>query len=180
MNKIRNKLGNDLGLIDKNTYVFCWVVDFPLFDWNDEEKTWEPAHHMFCMPKKEDIQYLETDPGKVHCTQYDLVLNGWEMASGIIRINVPELQERVMRVVGFPKERAQARFGFLLDAFKYGAPPHGGIGIGLDRIVSLLLKLTDIREVIAFPKNKQAQCPMDGSPSTIDEKQWKELGLKKH
>lgn len=180
MNKIRNKLGNDLGLIDKNTYVFCWVVDFPLFDWNDEEKAWEPAHHMFCMPKKEDIQFLETDPGKVHCTQYDLVLNGWEMASGSIRINVPELQERVMRVVGFPKERAQARFGFLLDAFKYGAPPHGGIGIGLDRMVSLLLKLTDIREVIAFPKNKQAQCPMDGSPSTIDDKQWKELGLKKH
>lgn len=179
MNKVRHKLGNDLHLIDKNKFMFCWVVDFPLFEWNEGEKAWEPAHHMFCMPKKEHIEFLETEPGKVHCTQYDLVLNGWEMASGSIRINVPELQERVMRIVGFSRERAQQRFGFLLEAFKYGAPPHGGIGIGLDRMVAMLLKLTDIREVIAFPKNKHAQCPMDGSPSTIDDRQWKELGLKK-
>ncbi|MEK6921804.1 MAG: amino acid--tRNA ligase-related protein, partial [Nanoarchaeota archaeon] len=105
------------------------------------------------------------------------VLNGMEMASGSLRINRPEIQERVMRVVGYPKERAQQRFGFLLEAFKYGAPPHGGIGIGLDRMVAMLLKLTDIREVIAFPKNKQAQCPMDGCPNVIDEKQLDELKI---
>ncbi len=178
LNKVRNKLGHDLGLIDPNKYVFCWIVDFPLFEFNEEEQSWEPAHHMFCMPKEEHLEFLETDPEKVYCHQYDLVLNGMEMASGSLRINKPEIQERVMRVVGFPAERAHARFGFLLDAFKYGAPPHGGIAIGLDRMVAMLLKLTDIREVIAFPKNKQAQCPMDGCPSPIDQKQMDELKMK--
>ncbi len=178
LSKVRNALGSQLGLIDSNKYVFCWIVDFPLFEFNEEEQSWEPAHHMFCMPKEEHMDFLETDPGKVYCHQYDLVLNGMEMASGSLRINRPEIQERVMRVVGFPKERAQQRFGFLLEAFKYGAPPHGGIGIGLDRMVAMLLKLTDIREVIAFPKNKHAQCPMDGSPSMIDQKQMDELKIK--
>lgn len=177
LNKIRNKLGAELGLIDLQKYTFCWVVDFPLFEYNEEEQSWEPAHHMFCMPKEEHLEFLETDPGKVYCHQYDLVLNGWEMGSGSLRINRPEIQERVMKVVGFPKERAQARFGFLIDSFKYGAPPHGGIGIGLDRMVSMLLRLSDIREVIAFPKNKQAQCPMDGCPSPIDQKQMDELKI---
>ncbi len=178
MNKVRNKLGNDLGLIDSNKFVFCWIVDFPLFEWNEEEQQWEPAHHMFCMPKKEHIDLIEKDPGKVYASQYDVVLNGWEMGSGSIRINVAELQERVMRVVGYPRDRAQQRFGFLLEAFQYGAPPHGGIGIGLDRLVAMMLHLTDIREVIAFPKNKHAECPMDGSPATIDQRQLDELKLK--
>lgn len=178
MNKVRNRLSHELSLIDATNYKFCWITDFPLFEWNEENSAWEPAHHMFCMPKQEHIDLLEKEPGKVHCTQYDLVLNGWEMGSGSIRINTPELQERVMRVVGFPRERAQQRFGFLLEAFKYGAPPHGGIGIGLDRLVAMMLKLTDIREVIAFPKNKHAQCPMDGSPCQIEQKQLDELRLK--
>lgn len=177
MNKVRNKLGHELGLIDPNAFKFCWITDFPLFEWNEEEQQWEPAHHMFCMPKKEHIDLIEKDPGKVFASQYDIVLNGWEMGSGSIRINVPELQERVMRVVGYPRERAQQRFGFLLEAFQYGAPPHGGIGIGLDRVVAMMLKLTDIREVIAFPKNKHAECPMDGSPSPVDQRQLDELGI---
>lgn len=178
MNKVRNKLGHELGLIDSSAFAFCWITDFPLFELNEEEQQWEPAHHMFCMPKKEHIDFLENDPGKVFATQYDLVLNGWEMGSGSIRINVPELQERVMRVVGYPKERAEQRFGFLLEAFKYGAPPHGGIGIGLDRVVAMMLQLPDIREVVAFPKNKHAECPMDGSPSPVDQRQLDELRLK--
>ncbi len=177
LSKIRNTLGSQLVLIDTNKYAFCWIVDFPLFYWNEDEKMWEPAHHLFCMPKQEHLDILESDPGKVYCHQYDLVLNGMEMASGSLRINKPEIQEKVMRVVGYPKERAQQRFGFLLEAFKYGAPPHGGIGIGLDRMVAMLLKLTDIREVIAFPKNKQAQCPMDGCPNVIDKKQLDELKI---
>jgi len=177
LHKVRSKLGSDLGFIDPNKFVFCWVVDFPLFEFNEEEQAWEPAHHMFCMPKEEHLQFLETDPSKVYCHQYDLVLNGWEMASGSLRINRPEIQERVMKVVGYPKERAQQRFGFLLEAFKYGAPPHGGIGIGLDRMVAMLLRIGDIREVIAFPKNKQAQCPMDGCPNVIDQKQLDELKI---
>ncbi len=177
MNKIRNKLGHELGLVNPKAFSFCWIIDFPLFEWNEEEQQWEPAHHMFCMPKKEHIDLIEKDPGKVFASQYDLVLNGWEMGSGSIRINTPELQERVMRVVGYPKERAQQRFGFLLEAFKYGAPPHGGIGIGLDRVVAMMLQLTDIREVIAFPKNKHAECPMDGCPNVIDQMQLDELRI---
>jgi len=178
MDKIRRRLGAELGLIDEKEFNFCWITEFPLFDWNDDEKKWEPAHHMFCMPKQEHINLIETDPEKVYCTQYDLVLNGWEMGSGSIRVHDPALQERIMRVVGYPKEKATERFGFLLESFKYGAPPHGGIGIGFDRIVSLMLGMLDIREVIAFPKNKSAQCPMDGSPAEIEQKQMDELGLK--
>jgi aspartyl-tRNA synthetase len=177
MDKVRRKLGAELGLIDEKAFTFCWITEFPLFEWDEDEEKWEPAHHMFCMPKPEHLDLIEKDPGNVYCTQYDLVLNGWEMGSGSIRINNPEIQERVMRVVGYPKEKAQERFGFLLESFRYGAPPHGGIGIGFDRVVSLLLGIYDIREVIAFPKNKHAQCPMDGSPAEIEERQMDELGL---
>lgn len=175
MNKIRRKLGEDLGLIDHHAFHFLWVTDFPLFEWNDEDNKWDMMHHMFCMPLEKDFNYLEEDPGKVHCTQYDLVLNGTELGSGSIRIHRPEIQERVMKVIGFTHEDAMRRFGFLLTSFKYGAPPHGGIGLGLDRIVALLCGLQDIREVIAFPKNKNAQCPMDACPSDVDVKQMKEL-----
>jgi aspartyl-tRNA synthetase len=178
MDKVRRKLGAELDLISDKDFKFCWITEFPLFEWDEKEEKWEPAHHMFCMPKPEHLDLIEKDPGKVYCTQYDLVLNGWEMGSGSIRINVAEIQERVMRVVGYPKEKAQERFGFLLDSFRYGAPPHGGIGIGFDRVVSLLLGIFDIREVIAFPKNKHAQCPMDGSPAEIEQRQMDELGLK--
>jgi len=178
ISKLRNKLGNDLGLVKENEFKFCWIVNFPLFEWNEEEHRWEPMHHMFTKPLEEDINYLESDPGKVRCAQYDLVLNGVELGSGSIRIDDPELQERVMKVIGVSHEEAQKRFGFLLEAYKYGAPTHGGIGLGFDRIVAMMLGFNDIRDVIAFPKNKAAECPMDGSPSEIDEKQLKELHLK--
>ncbi len=174
---LRNELGKRAGLYKEGDFKFCWITDFPLFEWNEEEKRWEPAHHMFCMPKEEDLHLLEKDPGKVYCTQYDLVLNGLEMGSGSIRINRPEIQERVMKVIGLSHEEAMEKFGFLLEAFRYGAPPHGGIGIGFDRVVAMLQGISDIREVIAFPKNKKAECPMDGSPSRISRKQLDELHL---
>jgi aspartyl-tRNA synthetase len=177
--KIRVKLGTDLELYDKNNFAFCWITDFPLFEWNDDEERWDAAHHLFCMPKKEDMKYLKSDPGKVYCTQYDLVLNGWELGSGSVRINDAKIQEQVMEVIGLSKKEAEGKFGFLLEAFKYGAPVHGGIGLGLDRTVALMLGLHDIREVIAFPKNKNAECPMDGSPSEIEDRQLKELHIRK-
>ncbi|MBI2147589.1 aspartate--tRNA ligase [Candidatus Woesearchaeota archaeon] len=178
LDKLRQDLAKKLCLYDPRSFQFCWITDFPLFEWNEEEEKWDPAHHPFCMPNAEDIKHLETDPGKVSCTQYDLTLNGWELGSGSIRIHRADIQERVMNVIGLTKAELDAKFGFLLEAFKYGAPPHGGIGIGFDRVVTLLLGLDDIREVIAFPKNKAAQCPMDGSPSDIPEKAYKELQIK--
>ncbi len=177
LGQVRLEIGKKFGLV-KNEWKFAWIIDFPLFEWNDEEQKWEPMHHMFCEPKKEDLPKLEKDPGSVLCNQYDLTLNGTELCSGSIRITDPEVQERVMNIVGFSKKEAHKRFGFLLEAFKYGVPPHGGVGLGFDRIVALMNNINDIREVIAFPKNKQAQCPMDGSPSEIDDIQMKELHIK--
>ncbi len=161
-----------------NEFSFCWIVDFPLFSYNSEEKRWEPEHHMFSSPKKEHLEFLEKDPGKVKADLYDLVLNGVELGSGSIRINSPDLQERVMKVIGMSKEEAHKKFGFLLDAYEYGGPIHGGMGLGVDRLVALMLGYTDIREVIAFPKNKSAQCPMDGSPAEVSDIQLKETHIK--
>ncbi|MFP4111627.1 MAG: aspartate--tRNA ligase, partial [Candidatus Woesearchaeota archaeon] len=175
---LRNELGKRLDLIDQSAFRFCWVVDFPLFGWNDEDERWEPAHHMFTMPKKEHMEFLEKDPSKVKASLYDLVLNGTELCSGSIRIHREDIQEKVMKVIGLSKKDAYKKFGFLLEAFKYGAPPHGGVGIGLDRLTAILVGTNDIREVIAFPKNKAAQCPMDGSPSLLDEKVSKEVHIK--
>ncbi|MBN1386308.1 aspartate--tRNA ligase [Candidatus Woesearchaeota archaeon] len=177
LGQLRIHLGKELKLFDPSDFKFCWISDFPLFEWNKDEKKWDPAHHMFCMPKEEHIKMLETDPGKVFCTQYDVALNGVELGSGSIRINRPDIQEKVMKVIGMSEEEAQMKFGFLLNAFRYGAPPHGGIGIGFDRVVALMCRLEDIREVILFPKNKSAQCPMDDSPSVIDRKQLDELNI---
>ena len=175
---LRVELAQRLELIDPCDFKFCWVTDFPLLEWNEDENRWDPSHHPFTMPNKEDIENLESDPGKVGAQLYDLVLNGIELGSGSIRINDPEVQEKVLKAIGIGKEEAEKKFGFLLEAYRYGAPVHGGIGWGLDRTVALMLGFNDIREVIAFPKNKAAQCPMDGSPSGIDEKQFKELHLK--
>ena len=161
-----------------NEFAFCWVVDFPLFSYNKEEKKWEPEHHMFSSPKKEYFEALEKDPGNVKADLYDIVLNGTELGSGSIRINNPELQERVMKIIGMSKEEAWKKFGFLLEAYEFGGPVHGGMGLGVDRLVALMLGYTDIREVIAFPKNKAAQCPMDGSPAEISEQQLKEAHIK--
>jgi aspartyl-tRNA synthetase len=176
--QLRLELGKKLGLINKEEFKFCWVVDFPLYEWDEENKNWTPAHHMFSMPKEECLEYLEKDPSKVIANLFDIVLNGVELGSGSMRIHDPKIQERVMNVIGLTKEKAEEKFGFLLEAYKYGAPMHGGMGLGLDRLVALMLGTHDIRETIAFPKNKSAECPMDGSPGDISTQQFKELSIK--
>ena len=178
LSRLRQKLAHDLKLFDPKEFKFCWIVDFPLFEWNEQDEKWDTMHHLFCMPKKEHIKFLRSDPGKVHATLYDCVVNGWELGSGSIRISDPALQEQVMEVIGYKKEEAMRRFGFLLEAYKYGGPPHGGIALGVDRIASMVLGYDDIREVIAFPKTKSAECLMDGSPGDIGEKELQELHLK--
>ncbi|THB67157.1 MAG: aspartate--tRNA ligase [Spirochaetaceae bacterium] len=175
---VRSRLGNQLGLIKPGSFEFAWIVDFPLFDWDEDGQKWEPAHHMFTMPRQEYIESLESDPGAVKGDLYDLVCNGYEMASGSIRVHDPALQQRIFSIVGFPQEEAEKRFGFLLKAFKYGAPPHGGIAPGLDRLLMVMCGAPTIREVIAFPKNTQGVSPMDDCPSPIDAAQLQELGLK--
>lgn len=178
LDKLRQDIGKKLNLYNPKEFAACWIVKFPLFEWNEDEESWEPAHHPFCMPIEEDLKYLETDPGKVFCTQYDMALNGAEVLSGSIRIHRADIQERVLKVIGLKVEDIKEKFGFLLESFKYGAPPHGGFAQGFDRIVGLMAGTTDIREVIAFPKNKAAECPMDGSPATVPAKTLKELGIK--
>jgi aspartyl-tRNA synthetase len=178
MGAVRSRMGTELGLVDKNKFQLCWIVDFPLFEWNEEEQKWDPSHHLFSMPQQQYIETLEQNPGQVKGELYDLVCNGVELASGSIRIHDPALQKRIFNIVGFSEEEAQKRFGFLLKAFEYGPPPHGGIAPGLDRLVMLLAGEQTIRDVIAFPKNTQAASPMDNCPSEIDEKQLRELGLK--
>ncbi|NOX71831.1 MAG: aspartate--tRNA ligase [Candidatus Micrarchaeota archaeon] len=176
--KLRSKIAKDMQLYDEKELAFCWVTDFPLFERDEETEKLKPMHHMFSMPKKEDIPLLDTEPENVVCTQYDLVLNGVELGSGSVRIHDRKLQEKIISLIGYTKDEIDERFGFLLEAFEYGAPPHAGIAIGFDRLVALLLGFNDIREVIAFPKNKAAQCPMDGSPGRVTPKQLKELNIK--
>ncbi|MBU2561837.1 MAG: aspartate--tRNA ligase [Nanoarchaeota archaeon] len=176
--KLRNELGRRLELFNPKEFSFCWITDFPLYEWNAEENKWDMGHNPFSMPKEKDIDLIETDPGKVFCYQYDLVLNGVEIGSGSIRNTDPELQARVLKVVGHSMEDVKRKFGFMLEAFSYGVPPHGGMGLGFDRIVAILCGLEDIREVIAFPKNKSAQNPMDGSPGDISAQQLKELNIR--
>ena len=176
--RLRNLLGKKLNLYNPKEFSFCWITDFPLYEWNDEEKKWEMGHNPFSMPKEKDIEFIGTDPGKVFCYQYDLVLNGWEMGSGSIRNIDPELQAKVLEVVGHSMDDVRKKFGFMLEAFRYGVPPHCGIGIGFDRLVAFLCGVEDIREVIAFPKNKAAQNPMDGSPKELSKEQLKELNIK--
>jgi aspartyl-tRNA synthetase len=174
---VRSKLGRDLGLCDPKRFAFAWIVDFPMFEFNEEENHWEAAHHMFTWPQEQYQAAMESDPGAVKGDLYDLVLNGYELASGSIRIHDPELQKRVFKIVGFDPEDAEKKFGFLTGAFKYGAPPHGGIAPGLDRLVMLMAGQTSIKEVIAFPKNSFAESPMDGSPGEVDQKQLDELRI---
>ncbi|HLD33393.1 MAG TPA: aspartate--tRNA ligase [Candidatus Nanoarchaeia archaeon] len=175
--RVRLKLGEDLKLINHNEQYFVWVVDFPMFDYNDEEKRWDAMHHPFTSPKPEHMQYLSKDPSKVKARAYDLVLNGIEIGGGSIRINTPQVQHQVLGMLGYSIKEAEEKFGFLLEALKYGAPPHGGLAFGFDRICALLAGTHDIREVIAFPKTKAAENPMDGSPSPISDKNLKELNL---
>ena len=175
---VRKQLGKDLNLYDPNDqFHFAWIIDFPYFAWNEDEQHWETEHHMFTLPQKKYWDTLESDPGSVKGDLYDLVLNGYELASGSMRINDPALQQRIFKIVGYSQERAEKAFGFLVQAFKFGAPPHGGIAPGLDRLIMLMEKQDSIHEVIAFPKNNLAASPMDECPSTVEEQQLKDLHI---
>ena len=174
---LRLDLAKELELIDESKYNFLWVVDFPQFEWSDEEERYIAMHHPFTMPKEEDIQYIESDPGKVHAEAYDIVLNGSEIGGGSVRIHQSDVQEKMLRAIGFTDEQAHEQFGFLIDAFKYGVPPHAGLAYGLDRLVMHMAGEDNIREVIAFPKNKDAVCLMSEAPGTVDDKQLEELSL---
>ncbi len=174
---VRTRLGKDLGLCKEGTFEFAWIIDFPMFEWNEELSKWDTAHHMFTWPQDRYHATLESDPGSVKGDLYDLVLNGYELASGSIRIHDPDLQKRVFKIVGFDEAEGQKKFGFLTEAFKYGAPPHGGIAPGLDRLVMLMAGETSIKEVIAFPKNSFAESPMDECPNEVDQQQLDELHL---
>ncbi|MEK6968020.1 MAG: aspartate--tRNA ligase [Nanoarchaeota archaeon] len=175
---LRKHIAEKKNLIPPGSHDFLWVTDFPLFIWNNDDDRIEAAHHLFTMPAKGDLHLLDSEPLKVKARSYDLTLNGVEVASGSIRNNDPELQKKVFKVVNISDAEAEEKFGFLLEAFKYGAPPHGGIAPGFDRLVALMCGFNDIREVIAFPKNKKAENPMDGCPSDMSPQQLKELGLK--
>jgi len=178
LDELRREMGRRLGLIDPNHLVFFFVVDFPLLDWNEETKLWEPMHHPFTSPREEDIPLLDKDPAKVRARHYDIVCNGYELSSGSIRIHTRELQQNIFRLLGYSDEDIEAKFGHMLEAFDYGAPPHGGIAPGIDRVVMLLAGAENIREVIAFPKNQSAMDVMSDSPSPVSEAQLKELHLK--
>lgn len=177
LNELRLEMGNQLGLRDKNKFACLWVVDFPLFEWDEETQRYYAMHHPFTSPKPEDIPLLDTDPGAVRANAYDMVINGVEVGGGSIRIHDSALQDKMFRLLGFTEERAQERFGFLMNAFKYGAPPHGGLAYGLDRWVSLFAGLDSIRDCIAFPKNNSGRDVMLDAPSVIDDEQLKELKL---
>ena len=174
---VRSRLGRDLELFDPSEFRFAWIVDFPLFEWDEDNKKWEASHHMFTMPQEQYVDTMEDDPGAVKGDLYDLVCNGVEMASGSIRINDPDIQRRIFSIVGFPEEEAESRFGFLLEAFKYGAPPHGGIAPGLDRLCMVMAGESTIREVMAFPKNTMGVSAVDFSPAGVETAQLDELGL---
>lgn len=178
LGQLRVTIAKREGLIRANEYRLLWVTDFPLFDWNAEERRWEPVNHPFTAPREEDIGMLESDPGRVLAKAYDLVLNGWELGSGSIRIHDAETQAKVFRLLGLSDEEARRRFGFFIEALQYGTPPHGGIALGLDRICAILTGESSIREVIAFPKTAAAVDLMAGAPSTVDSRQLKELHLK--
>ena len=177
LNELRLEVGTQLGLRDKNTFACLWIVDFPLFEWDEETGRFMAMHHPFTSPKPEDIDLLDSDPGKVRANAYDMVINGVEVGGGSIRIHDSELQNKMFELLGFTPERAQEQFGFLMDAFKFGAPPHGGLAYGLDRWVSLFAGLDSIRDCIAFPKNNSGRDVMTDAPSVLDPAQLEELNL---
>lgn len=178
LSQLRNEMGNRLGMADPNRLAFAFVVDFPLFDWNEEEGRWDSSHHPFTAPRQEDIEKLETSPGEVTSKAYDLVCNGVELASGSIRIHQRDLQETIFTLLGHDTSDIQDRFGHMLEALEYGAPPHGGIAPGIDRLLQILTDADSIRDVIAFPKTQGGQDPLFGSPSTVDLQQLKDLHIR--
>jgi len=178
LSELRLEMGNQLGLRDKNKYSCLWVIDFPMYEWSDEEQRLMAMHHPFTSPKPEDIPLLDTDPASVRANAYDMVINGVEVGGGSIRIHDAQLQQKIFEILGFTPEQAQKKFGFLMNAFKYGAPPHGGLAYGLDRFVSLFAGLDSIRDCIAFPKNNQGRDVMLGAPGVIDQDQLDELQIK--
>ena len=174
---LRCHLAEQMGLLDKNVFEFVWITEFPLLEWSDEQNRFTAMHHPFTMPMEEDLAIIDTDPGAVRAKAYDIVLNGNEIGGGSVRIHQDDIQEKMFECLGFTREQAYERFGFLLDAFKYGVPPHAGLAYGLDRLVMLMAKQDSIRDVIAFPKVKDASCLMTNAPDYVDEDQLKELGI---
>ena len=177
LSALRNRLGKELELYDPAEFNCCWIIDFPLVTYNEDEQRWDAEHHPFCYPVEEDLPYLDTDPGKVRAQSYDLVINGYEAGSGSIRIHDPQVQQKVFDLLNIDAEEAELRFGFLLEALRYGAPPHGGLALGLDRWVMLMLGNDNIREVIAFPKTQKASDLLSGAPAEVDDKQLRDLHL---
>lgn len=178
LSELRLHMGNELGLRDKNVFKPVWIFDFPLVEWDEETKRYHAIHHPFTSPHKDDVHLLETEPGAARANAYDVVINGSEIGGGSIRIHSRDLQNKMFDLLGFSKEEAQKQFGFLLDAFEYGAPPHGGIAFGLDRLCAILGGSDSIRDFMAFPKNNSGRDLMIDTPSAIDQEQLKELGLK--
>ena len=174
---LRLEMANQMGLLDKNEFRFVWITEFPLLEWSEEENRFTAMHHPFTMPMEEDLQYIDSDPGRVRAKAYDIVLNGNEIGGGSVRIHQNDIQEKMFEALGFTKVRAHEQFGFLLDAFKYGVPPHAGLAYGLDRLGMLMAKQDSIRDVIAFPKVKDASCLMTEAPERVEDKQLQELGI---
>lgn len=174
---LRLELAEQMGLLDKNEYRFVWITEFPLLEWSDEENRFMAMHHPFTMPMEEDWDKIDTDPGAVRAKAYDIVLNGTELGGGSVRIHQDDIQEKMFEVLGFTKEQAWEQFGFLLSAFQYGVPPHAGLAYGMDRLIMLMAKVDSIRDVIAFPKVKDASCLMSEAPNVVSEKQLEELGI---
>ena len=175
---LRLELAKELELLNPNQYHFLWITDFPLFEWSEEEGRFMAMHHPFTMPMEEDWKNIDTDPGSVRAKAYDIVLNGTELGGGSVRIHQNDIQEKMFEALGFTKESAYEQFGFLLEAFRYGVPPHAGLAYGVDRMVMHMVHADSIRDVIAFPKVKDASCLMTEAPGTVDEKQLAELCLK--
>jgi aspartyl-tRNA synthetase len=174
LGQIRLELANARGLV-KDGWKFVWVTEFPLFEWDDDEKRWSAVHHPFTAPMDEDVQRMTSDPGSVRSRAYDIVLNGTELGGGSIRIHNPEMQRKVFSALNISPDVARERFGFLLEALSFGTPPHGGIAFGFDRIVMMLCGAKSIRDVMAFPKNQKAQCPLTGAPSGVEKPQLEQL-----
>ena len=174
---LRLELARQMELLDKSEYKFLWITEFPLLEWSEEQNRFTAMHHPFTMPMEEDLQYIDSDPGRLRAKAYDIVLNGNEIGGGSVRIFNPEVQNKMFEVLGFTEEQAQAQFGFLLTAFKYGVPPHAGLAYGLDRLVMLMAKEDSIRDVIAFPKVKDASDLMTEAPARVTKEQLDELGI---